>query len=230
MAKQRFAAALLIGLFSATTSQAASVSFYLDQSNKLADGVNYLQVTIADGTDGAIDFTVTALQPLLDLAGDNFGIQRFAFNIVGGTATERRDVTALPADWRARNDGRMAGFGRYDITLNGRGKPDSRQDPLTFSITGVSLDTILSYVDLSTGRSPEGYSFFSAHVAGLNFGCDSAEPKKASSARSNSGSSCISSAYFGGTQAVPAPPAVWLLGTAVAALAGRRLRRRATAA
>jgi hypothetical protein len=226
MAKRYFAAALLIGLFSATASQAASVSFYLDQSNRLADGVNYLQVTIADGADGAVDFTVSALQPLLDMAGDNFGIQRFAFNIVGGTATEGRDVTALPSDWRVRNGGRMAGFGRYDITLNGRGKGDSRQDPLTFSITGVSLDTILSYVDLSTGRSPEGYSFFSAHVAGLNFGsCESANTKKIKSVDTST-NDCIQSAYFGGNaEAVPAPPAIWLLGTAVAALAARRLRR-----
>ena len=124
----------------------------------------------------------------------------------------------------------MAGFGRDDITLNGRGKPDSRQDPLTFSITGVSLDTILSYVDLSTGRSPEGYSFFSAHVAGLNFGnCEPANTKSASSVgiRTNTNSSCIGSAYFGGAkaEAVPAPPAIWLLGTAVAGLVGRRLRR-----
>ena len=159
-------------------------------------------------------------------AGDNFGIQRFAFNIVGGTATERRDITALPTDWRARNDGRMAGFGRFDITLNGRGKPDSRQDPLTFSISGVSLDTILSYVDLSTGRSPEGYSFFSAHVAGLNFGnCEPVNTKSARSVSTSTVSNCVGSAFFGGTQAVPAPPAIWLLGTAVAGLAARRLRR-----
>lgn len=213
MAKRHFAAALLIGLFSATSSQAASVSFYLDQSNRLADGINYLQVTIADGADGAIDFTVTALQPLLDIAGNRFGIERFAFNVVGGTATERRDVTALPDRWRARNGGRMAGFGLYDITLNGR--PTSRQDPLTFSITGVSLDTVLSYVDLSTGRARQGFSFFSARVRGLeSAGCE----------RGVAGP-CIRQAYFGGVQAVPAPPAIWLLGTAVAGLAVRRFRR-----
>jgi hypothetical protein len=229
MVKRHFAAALLMCLFSATSSHAASVSFYLDQSNRLADGVNYLQVTIADGAAGAVDFTVTALQPLLDMAGDNFGIQRFAFNVVGGTATESRDVKALPSDWRARNGGRMAGFGLYDITLDGRGK--SRQDPLTFSIKGVSLDTILSYVDLSTGRSPQGFSFFSARVAGLNFGsCGANESGRMSSFSSEDGGSegggdCIRSAFFGGTQAVPAPPAIWLLGTAVAALAARRLRR-----
>ena len=214
MAKRYFAAALLIGLLSATSSQAASVSFYLDQSNRLADGVNYLQVTIADGASGAIDFTVTALQPLLDIAGDNFGINRFAFNVIGGTATERRDVTAMPVDWRARNGGRMNGFGLFDIQLNTNNRSQS-QDPLTFSITGVDLDTVLSYVDLSSGRSPQGFSLFSAHVVGLeSAGCE----------RGVRGP-CVRQAFFGGVEAVPAPPAIWLLGTAMVALIGRRLRR-----
>ena len=119
MARRHFAAALLIGLFGASTVQAASVSFYLDQSNRLADDVNYLQVTIADGAAGAIDFTVTALQPLLDIAGNNFGIQDFAFNVVGGTGAARRNVSDLPSRWRARNGGRMPGFGLYDMTVSG---------------------------------------------------------------------------------------------------------------
>lgn len=228
MASRYFAVAILVGLLSATSSQAASVSFYLDQSNKLADGVNYLQVTIADGADGDIDFTVTALQPLLDMAGENFGIQKFAFNVVGGTPTEGRDVTALPDKWRVRNGGRMAGFGLYDINLSGRG--NNRQDPLTFSITGISLDTILSYVDLSTGRSPQGFSFFSAHVAGLDFGnCGSGTDKghRTGKGTDQGDDTCVKSAFFGGTQAVPAPPAIWLLGTAVAGLVARRIRRKA---
>ena len=217
MARQHFAAALLIGLFGATTAQAASVSFFLDQSNRLPDGVNYLQVTIADGAAGAIDFTVTALQPLLDIAGNNFGIQDFAFNVVGGTGASRRNVTDLPSRWRARNGGRMPGFGLYDMTVSGNAR--TRQESLTFSITGVNLDTVLSYVDLSTGRSPEGFSLFSAQVFGL-----------ASGNCNNRRGPCVRQAHFGGNiaaiEAVPAPPAIWLLGTAVAALAGRRLRRR----
>lgn len=216
MSTRHFAASLLVGLLCATSSQAASVSFYLDQSNKLADGVNYLQVTIADGADGAVDFTVTALQPLLDMAGEGFGIQRFAFNVIGGTATDRRDVTNLPDEWRALNGGGMAGFGLFDMKLNSNGK--NHRDPLTFSITGVDFDTILSYVDLSTGHARQGFSLFSARVVGLNFGnCGSATDK--------GDKTCVESAFFGGTQAVPAPPAIWLLGTAVAALAGRRIRR-----
>ncbi len=233
MRNSKIAAALLTGLFMATSSHAASMSYFLDQSNKLSDGINYLKVTISDGAEGSVDFTVEALQPLLDLAGDNFGIQKFGFNVLGGVAAEAEDVTALPENWRARNGGRMDGFGLYDITLKGKGK--NRQDPLTFSIEGVTLDTILSYVDLSTGRAPQGFSLFSAKVSGFNFGnCDGDggkdEDKKGPSG--TDGGKCTHSAYFGGVTSsnVPAPPAVWLLGTAVAGLAVRRFRTAKAAA
>lgn len=227
--KSKIAAGLLaVGLSFASSSQAASISYFLDQSNKLADGINYLKVTIDDeGAAGAINFTVEVLQPLLDLAGPNFGIQKFGFNVLGGVAAEAGDVDMV-AGWRSRNGGRMDGFGLFDISLKGQG--NKRQDPLTFSITGVDLDTIQSYVDLSSGRSPQGYSLFAAHVAGFEI-CDGASYP----ADKKSHGGCkgrVSSAYFGGTQVVPAPPAIWLLGTAVAGLAVRRYRagRQAVAA
>ncbi len=236
-------AGLVTGLVFAAPSQAATVSYLLDQSNKLADGINYLQVTISDeGTPGSIDFTVKALQPLLDLAGENFGIQRFGFNVLGGVGAEAQDVAQLPANWRARNGGRMAGFGLFGITLkakaNGKDKdkdgPLNVQDPLTFSIVGVDLDTVLSYVDLSTGRAPQGFSLFSAQVTGLNFGncggkgVEGYDSKGAivlmDGGGKDGGGKCVTSAYFGGASAVPAPPAVWLLATGIAGLAVRRFR------
>lgn len=236
------AAAVLV----TTPGQAAVISYYLDQSNELADGINYLQVTISDEREaGVIDFTVQALQPLLDLAGDRFGIQKFAFNVLGGVGMEARDVEALPSGWRARNGGRMDGFGLFDITVQGSGnghhfhghggfgKHKGRgtpQDPLTFSIEGVDLDTVLSYVDLSSGRSPQGFSLFSAQVVGLDLGnCGSKNPSTFKGGGHGGYNKCVTSAYFGGTSAVPAPPAVWLLGTAVAAVAVRRFRKAAAA-
>jgi hypothetical protein len=244
MSKSKFWSALAVALLWASASQAGSVSYYLDQSNRLSDGVNYLLVTISDDSkDGVIDFKIEALQPLLDLAGDGFGIQMFGFNVVGGTRTEARNVSGLPDNWKVRNGGRMDGFGLFDITMAAqrRGHDDSQKtngngheehgngkglghdgglnvlDPLTFSITGVKLDELLSYVDLSTGRAPEGFSFFSARVTGLNLGdCDSDK---------GSVGKCDDSAYFGGTSAVPAPGAIWLLGTGVAGLVVRRMRR-----
>lgn len=220
MAKRHFAAALLIGLFGAATAQAASVSFYLNQSSGLPDDVNYLQVNIADGADGAIDFTVIALQPLLDIAGENFGIEKLAFNVLGGVGTWIDNVTAMPTGWQAGANGLVSGFGTYDLIVDIQaGNP---QDPLTFSITGIDLDTVMSYVGLSSGDSPQGPSFFSAYVGGFNFG-DCAD----TAARSKN---CYNGAFFGGAQAVPAPPAIWLLGTAIAGLAVRRVRRAAAAA
>jgi len=265
MLKSKVGASLLFGLLSATASQADSISYFLDQSNRLADGINYLQVTISDErAPGVIDFRVEALQPLIDLAGDGFGIDMFAFNVLGGVGAEARKVGLLPEDWRARNGGRMDGFGLYDIKVaaekgkghddsdkkngkghdkfgvdrdyyfgrdrdsfgkgkgNGHGDGPNVQQPLTFSIAGVSLDTIFSYIDLSTGRAPEGFSLFSARVTGLNLGdCDVAKSSKGGS----SGGKCdTTSAYFGGVNPVPAPPAIWLLGTAIAGLVVRRLR------
>ena len=245
MPKSKIWVALLIGLLSATTSQAGSISYFLDQSNRLADGVNYLLVTISDeGKEGTIDFKVEALQPLIDLAGDNFGIQMFGFNVVGGTGAEARNVSSLPDKWRAQNGGRMDGFGLFDITLQAkrRGHDDSEkengkghdehgngkglghdgglnlQQPLTFSITGVSFDELLSYVDLSTGYAPEGFSLFSARVSGLM-------PGDCGGEKDGYGGKCdTTSAYFGGTSAVPAPPALWLLGTGIAGLVVRRFR------
>lgn len=239
-------ASLAIGILATTTSQATVISYYLDQSNQLADGINYLQVTISDEREaGVIDFTVQALQPLLDIAGDNFGIRRFAFNIVGGTATEARDLAALPDGWRARNGARMDGFGLFDVALQakrngkndgkdeGKGQAGTPQNPLTFSIAGVDFDTVMSYVDLSSGRSPQGFSLFSANVVGLNLGeCDSGkggsdDKKTVSGTKSTGGGGkCVTSAYFGGNgSAVPAPPAVWLLGTGIAGLVVRRFRQ-----
>lgn len=217
MVRRRLAAVLLTGLLGATTSQAASVSFYLDQSSGLPDGVNYLQVTIADGVDGAIDFTVTALQPLLEIAGSNFGIEKFAFNVADNVATGLDNVTALPAGWLPGAGGLVSGFGIYDLKVDiQKGSP---QDPLTFSVTGVDLDTVLSYVELSSGSSPQGPSFFSAYVGGFNFG-DCGDNERSSK-------NCYTGAFFGGAQPVPAPPAIWLLGTAVAGLVVRRIRRKA---
>ena len=57
-----------LGVLMLNASFAASVSYVLDQSGALPDGNDYVKVTIADGLDGAIDFTVEVLSALTDLA------------------------------------------------------------------------------------------------------------------------------------------------------------------
>ncbi len=230
-------AALALGLFATTSIQAASISYYLDQSDELPDGINYLQVTISDGSNGAIDFTVEVLQPLLDLAGGpKFGITQFAFNAVDGVTVRPKNLLVpISPRWNATfNNQTMAGFGKYDVRLNqsnrknkGKGISTGGVTTFEFSIVGISFDELLSYVDLAR-LAYEGPSFFAARVSGLDLG-DCLTPSSAGKGKS---SRCkpVTEAYFGGGMAVPAPPAVWLLGTALAALGARRLRQARRAA
>lgn len=187
----------LLATGSAVSAHAASVSYFLDQSNALPDGVNYLKVTIDDeGDPGEINFTVDALDSALT-PGSNFGIQRFAFNgpDLSGATLE------LPSSWSYNGSQNVSVFGVFLNDISGTG--GSRQDPLVFSIGGVNGDTIASYA-----ASNAGGEFFAAHVAGFtNFGA-------------------ITSAFFAGSMPVPVPPAVWLFGFGLLGLIGIARQRR----
>jgi hypothetical protein len=61
--------------------RANTLTFVLDESNALPDGVDYLSVTLSDDVEGQLDFWVDTLSPLSGIAGENFGIQKFAFNL-----------------------------------------------------------------------------------------------------------------------------------------------------
>ena len=228
MLKSMIAAGLLAGLGLASTSQAASTTYFLDQSDKMADGVNYLQVTIDDeGATGAINFTVSILQPLLDIAaGNRFGISKFAFNVTPDVTVRQKNVdfSSLPKGWVYGQQQDMNGFGRYDRRLRVTNAKTPLSSSISFSIVGINFDTIASYIELARNSS-QGPSFFSARVEGLNLGCQ-VQPQSRST---RSGTTCKpTDAFFGGAaQAVPAPPAIWLLGTAVAGLAVRRFRKAA---
>jgi cysteine-rich repeat protein len=62
-----FVSALILA---AAPASAASVSFYLDQSNKLPDGVNYLSVSLMDNDTGGVSILVKTLDPLNSIAGE----------------------------------------------------------------------------------------------------------------------------------------------------------------
>jgi hypothetical protein len=199
----------------AAPAQSASLSFFLDQSNILPDGTNYVQVTIADGAKGAIDFTVSVLQPLLDIAGPNFGLQMFAFNVGGESDARARDVSGLPSGWTARGRNRMSEFGVFDIKLSGRG--DSRVSTLEFSIDGVDGDSPADYVGFSRRNASGGNQFFAAKVGGFDYCRETPNGEK-----------CFSSGFFAGSTqgtAVPLPASAWLLLTGFVAVAARARRR-----
>lgn len=193
----------LCALLAQGIASAASVSYYLDQSNTEGtwpDGVNYVQVTIFDSLSnpGDIEFLVTPLAALTSSAGSNFGVQAFGFNS-NFTLTSANIID--PTGW-SMSGGNLDGFGGYQVREAGTGS--NRQNPLSFRITGVTGDAPLDYAVAGAGGA-QGTYFFAAHIAGMTTG--------------------PGSAYFGGNTVVPVPGAVWLFGPALGMLGW--LRRKA---
>lgn len=192
-------------IFTALPVHAASVSFFLDQSNKLPDGTNYLSVTLTENGAGGVNILVKTLDPLNSIAGGHFGIQKFGFGLSNGVFEE---ITDLPQDWKVKNNKRMDGFGRFDFRLQGKGW--ARTDELSFKVAGVSL------ADFD--------SLFAAHVAGFEW-CDIADTKRSLCG----GKDCLSSAYFAGSMSslhAPIPAAAWLFGSGLMSLAYAARRRK----
>ena len=189
----------------AGSAHAASVSYFLDQSNlspsPLPDGINYLKVTISDGTGGNIDFKVETLAPLTSIATSGFGIDRFGFN-TSQTLTDSNFV--LPTTWTNIGAGTMDGFGQFGFRVDTNGAAN-RVSILNFSIKDIANYTVYDYVNLSTGTAGEGNAYFAAHVAGFSTN----DPN-------------TTSGYFGGSTPVPLPAAAWLFGSGLIGLARRR--------
>jgi hypothetical protein len=199
-------AALALAFF-ATQASASSISFFLDQSNDLPDGVNYAQVTISDGLAGDIDFSVEVISSAFSVSGSNFGMQAFAFNYNTLLTVGPGNISNInPASWLiTQNQNAGGGFGFFEFQLSGTGA--TRTSLLEFSITGITGDTVNDYAIGST-LNPSSGQFFAAHIAGFDT------------------TNGVTSAQFAGsTPAVPVPAAVWLFGSGLLGLIGVARRR-----
>jgi len=112
----------------ATSATAASVSYLLDQSNALPDGVDYLRVTISDSevVAGNIDFKVEVVSSSFPAPDKNFGIQSFYFNADDELDVSKRNVVVDACGWGVdtrRNAG--GGFGNFDFALTSNGNNSS---------------------------------------------------------------------------------------------------------
>lgn len=215
-----FTGLMAASLFSIQVS-AATMSYYMDQSNALADDQNYLKVTLADSTTtpGALDVTVETLEALNNYAGVNFGIQAFGFNAQPALlvtengdgfeiATQTMSLTNLADGWTLSTHRNMSEFGRFDIQLSGTGS--TRMDPLTFTLGGVSHDTVDAY--------------FAAHVAGFDIDGESSA--------FFAGGALVNGGDPGGgpISEIPLPAAAWLLASGLIGMVGMARRKTTVAA
>ena len=184
-------------------ANAATISYFLDQSNDLLDDISYAQVTISDSTTtiGDIDFSIEVLASAFTVSGSNFGMQSFSFNFDPSLSIGASNIIGIdPSAWSISEGANAGGgFGKFGYQLSGNGK--TRTELLSFSVTGVAGDTIYSY---ATGSSlkPAATEFFAAHIAGFD--------------ETNG----VTSAKFAGSTVVPVPAAVWLFGSGLVGLAG----------
>jgi hypothetical protein len=195
-------------------ARADSITYVLDQTNvdagALLDGVSFATVTIDDDTPNTLRFTVNVLAPLTLIAGSNFGIDNFAFNVSGSNPLQDAGVISgqwsLPPGWSANvapPPNQADGFGRFDAAVDGGG--GARVVSLVCSLHDTGLN-LYRFAELSTNSAGQGNVFFSAHIAGFI------------------GPGGVSSGYFGGSTLVPVPlpsalmlllGGLWGLGAAV---------------
>lgn len=213
-------AAFTASIFASAQAEAASVSYFLDQSNRLPDGTDYLKVTIDDqGAPGAIDFTIQDLASLSNPANCRLsGIREFGFN---GIDLGKNNILGLPSGWTIKHDKKMDGFGKFENVLIG--KNWNGQDPLTFSITGIPGDSLSSYI--SSYDKSDGF-YFGAEVSGIAL-----HGKKHGDENNDDENRgcyvCGKNVYFAGSgpTPVPVPAAAWLFGSGLLGLAGIARRK-----
>ena len=185
----------------AFSASASAVTIVLNQSNEIGHGTWGTVDILANGDD--IDFVVTIIDGSFDTIGaNNFGMDKFSFNydLTDADAAGIVLTNFNPGDWDVTNALGSGGWGKFDINL---ADPGSRTSSLTFSVTGVTGDTVDDYFIEAV-----------AHVGGFNVDGGDA------------------SAFIygentdrGGPPQVPIPAAAWLFGSGLIGLVGIARRK-----
>jgi len=180
-------------------AHAATISFYLSQPDSTFNAINYTQITISDSSSGDIDFTVELLAPASTGNGSNSGMKSFSFNYDPSLSVSAQNITDItPLSWSVSESANAGGgLGKFDFELSGKGQSNTT-DLLSFSITGVTDDTVYSYA-VPSSLNPDATALFASHIAGAGAGA---------------GTTSISASLA----AVPLPTPIWLFGSGIVGL------------
>ena len=200
MKAKNLISSLLCGLFVFAGQQAYANTYFLNQSNELADGVNYAQVDVLVNA-GNLDFIVTALEPT------NWKFSNFYFNLGGSTGAIT--LTGLPSGWNADTDQNVSEFGVFSDGARGTGR--SLQSVFSFTADGTNT---LSFANLLA--NDDGW-IFAAHVQ-----CQNKRNNPCSAVGDET------SHHIAGPEIspIPIPGAIWLFGTALMGFISMNSRRK----
>jgi len=134
------------------------ITFNLDQSNALPDGVVYGTVTVETSTakGGEVKITYLADPKPYTSTGPNFGLHTVGFNT---DLTLKTSQISVPSGWKLTSNANLSMFGKFSWKAATSNNPEQT---VVVDITGLGANATLSHFLLPSvgGESV----FFAAHV------------------------------------------------------------------
>ena len=194
----KFVKTLLVASMALAATAAEARTYYLSESNTLADGVNYVQVDVNESA-GSLNFAVQSIF-------GGWGLDKFFFNLTPSSFPAT--ISNLSSGWGTVTNGAPYNVSEFGLFTNQQ-NTDRGASLLNLSFT-VSAPSALSLNNLVANS--EGWIFAAHQKCGRGNTCQ--------------GIGEVTSHHVAGPSTVPLPAAAWLFGSALIGFMGWSSRRR----